>query len=358
MDNNEEIKETEKISISKLNECIEENIINMSPSVDYNFLEEASKIMFQGINITNEKQIVPIVLFNREKAISIVLKFFESLENKVWYSQVKNILLGQDKNIGINIFNSKDIDPLEKDENGFYKYSDYSSLECKQNNIKSLIKIMLKEEFQDVYEHIEKDKITLEDIYNITHEISHTFDLGNNEKSRELSSLFVEVTPSCFENMLSEYLIRKNIINERIINKIEQRTTVDSIRDARTVWAKINLVKLKEREGRLNKENIKKMLEENNISDVSHVRSILSDILACNSNIDFQARYMVAELTAHQYKKMYKSNRREATERLKIHCEKMMNGNSSQDDVKLIGYPINEKEVLKVVNDIRDEKNR
>lgn len=356
--NDEGIKGIEKINLNKLNDCIEANRRNMILSIDYDFLEEASRIMINRINMVKEKHIVPVILFTREKAMSIVLSFFASLGNKKWYEQVKNILMGQNKNIGINIFNSEDIDFSKKDENGFDIYSDYSSLQYKEMGPKALVKILLKEEFEDVSEVIEKDKFTLEDLYSIVHEISHTFDLDGEEKNREARILFAEVTPYCFEGMLGDYLMCNNVINERVMAKMMQARYKNSFRHARTVWSKINLVRLKEKEGIINKDNIKKMLEENDICNPFYVRAMLTDILDANPKIDFQARYEIAELTLHQYMKAYKRDKKGAIERLGKYCEEIKVGNLNDEVLKIVGCPTNIKEVEEIVNDIRDIKNR
>lgn len=355
---NEGAKGIDKINLNELNACIEENRRNMDPSIDYNLLEKSARIILQRLKMENGKHIVPVILFSREKAISNVLKFFENLNDNVWYSRVKDILLGQDKNIGINIFDAEEIDFPKKDEDGFDIYSNESMLQYKEIGPKASVKILLKEEFEDVSEVIEEDKVTLEDLYCIVHEISHTFDLGDTEEDKKARMLFAEITPYCFERMFGDYLVHNNIINENVMEKIIQRRYGCSVRHARAVCTKINLVRLKEKDGRIDRENIKKMLEEEGIRNPFYVQSMLRDVLTANPSIDFQARYGIAELTAHQYMKEYKKDKKEAIERLKKYCEKIKMGNSNDEVLKLVGCPINVKEVEEIANDIRDSRGR
>lgn len=355
--NNEGVKGIEKINLNQLNACIEANRRNMNPSIDYDFLEESSRIMLKTINIENEKSIVPVIVFTREEAISIVLNFFESLDDEELYEYVKSILMGQNKNIGINIFNFSDITNFsEKDENGLRKYSSECQLENRGE--KALAKILLKDEFQDFSDHISNEDFVLQDIYDIVHEISHTFDLGNNAKSRKARSLFAEITPYCFERMLGEYLVSNNIVSERTKDKITQRRTECSMRHARSVCAKVNLVKLKEKEGCLTKDNVKNILERNNIYNPFYVKSMFRDVLEYEPSIDFEAKYPIAELTAHQYMNVYKKDKKEAMERLKKYCEEIKRGNLNDEVLKLVGCPTNIKEVEEIANDIRDSRNR
>lgn len=355
---NEGAKGIDKINLNELNACVEENRRNMDPSIDYDFLEKSARIILQRLKMENGKHIVPVILFNREEGISIVLKFFDSLNNNVWYSRAKDILLGQDKNIGINIFDSEDIDFSEKDENGFDKYSNYSSLQYKAMGPKALVKILLKEEFEDVSKVIEENKLTLEDLYSIVHEISHTFDLGETEKCRRERNLFAEVPPYCFERMFGDYLVHNNIISESVMDKIIQTRYECSVRHARAVCTKINLVRLKEKDGRIDRENIKNMLEENDIRNPFYVQSMLRDVLTANPSIDFQARYGIAELTAHQYMKLYEKDKKEAIVRLEKYCEELKMGNSNDEVLKLVGCPTSIKEVEEVANDISCSRNR
>ena len=60
-------------------------------------------------------------------------------------------------------------------------------------------------------------KGTIEDIYALVHEISHTFDLVPNDNSTR--NMLGEVTPYCFEAMLGKYLIKKGNSNRRRHNK-------------------------------------------------------------------------------------------------------------------------------------------
>lgn len=360
MINNETKNGTERINLRELNECIEKNRRYMLPSTNYDFLEQLSKLVLQKIKVENTGNITPVVLFAREKAMSIVLNFFNSLGNIEWYEQVKSIILGQNKDISINIFREEDISDLsEKNEDGLHKYSYGSEVEQSSNNHnKAIVRISLNDEFIDVKNCIPNHKFTIKDIYSIVHEISHTFDLGNNEKAVQERQLFAEMTSYCFEGMLSEYLIDNNIINGRIAAKIKQRSMENTLRRAKSVWGKVNLIKLKEKEKTLTKENIKQMLDENGIKDPVYVQSMLRDILTTVPSIDYDARYPIGMLTAHEYMKMYKKDKKQAIENLSRYCESIKKGDSSDEILRLVGCPINLEEIEKVINDIRDDKSR
>lgn len=355
---NEGAKGIDKINLNELNACVEENRRNMDPSIDYDFLEKSARIILQRLKMENGKHIVPIILFTREKAISTVLSFFDSLGNKEWYEQVKSILMGQNENIGINIFDAEEIDFSKKDENGFDIYSNESMLQYKKMGPKALVKILLKDEFEDFSEVIEEDKVTLEDLYSIVHEISHTFDLGDTEEDKKARNLFTEITPYCFERMFGDYLVHNNSISESVMDKIIQTRYECSVRHVRAVCTKINLVRLKEKDGRIDRENIKNMLEKHDIRNPFYVQSMLRDVLTANPSIDFQARYGIAELTAHQYMKSYEKDKKEAIVRLEKYCEELKMGNSNDEVLKLVGCPTSIKEVEEVANDISCSRNR
>lgn len=357
---NNEKNGTERINLRELNECIEKTRSYMLSSTNYDFLEQLSKLVLQKIKVENTGNITPVVLFAREEAMSIVLNFFNSLGNTEWYEQAKSIILGQNKNIEISIFREENVsDFLEKNEDGLYKYSYGSQIEQSSNNHKkAIIRVSLNDEFLDVNRYMPKDKFTIEDIYSIVHEISHTFDLGNDENAVQERQLFAEMTSFCFEGMLSEYLINNNIVNERIVDKIKQRRMENTLRRAKSVWGKVNLIKLKEKEKTLTKENIKQMLDENGIKDPVYVQSMLRDILTTVPSIDYEARYPIGMLTAYEYMKMYKKDKKQAIEKLSKYCESIKRGDTSDEVLKLIGCPMNLEEIETVINDIRDDKSR
>lgn len=360
MPNKETKNEAEKINLSELNECIEKNRRNMIRTTNYDFLEKLSRLILRKIKFEKNANITLGMLFSREEAISIVLKFFESLGNKQWYEQAKSIILGQNKDISISMFREKDIsDFSEKNRDGLYKYSYGSEVEQSQyNHNKAIVRVSLNEEFLGNEYCVPSDKFTIKDIYSIAHEISHTFDLGENEDAVGKRQLFSEINSYCFEKMLTEYLINQNIISKKTREIIEQRGIKNNFRHARTVCAKVNLIKFKEKEESLTKENIKQILEKEGIKDPIYVQSMLKDVLISVPYIDYDARYPIAMFASHEYMKMYKKDKKQAIENLTKYCEAIKKGDTSVEVLKLVGCPVNIEEIEEVANDIIDTRCR
>lgn len=143
--------------------------------------------------------------------------------------------------------------------------------------------------FSEVYCPIRGD---LRDLYNIVHEVTHTFDLNNGDT--EARKIFGEIAPQCMERMLDEYLLN---LNDGDIQKygIVRNILIQDVRN-RQVSTFLS-----------RKDNIKSF---NNG--------------AGNKKLDL--RYILAQIYSSEYMKLYKKTR--TSELLKL-----MKGIESNDTI-------------------------
>ena len=346
-----------KINLNQLNSCIEENINNLNCEIEnYDFIKFLTEMMAKKIKRCKLTGVDPIILFSREKSISEVLKFFQSLKCPEWYNLAKGILLGQDKNKTINIYDYQEINSTDKDENNFDKYSDFSCIEYKGNgNPNTRIKVLLKEGYEDILEFIDKDKFTLDDLQTIAHEIAHNLDFNPNEEN-STRDLLSEIPAFCIEKMFLEYLKEKNIIIDQVLEKMQMKRLLNSCEAAESIYAKILLMETYEEDGKLTKENIQELLKECNITNPNEVRRIFINVVGSLPDINYEVRYPIAELSAIEYMKKFRANKSNAIRRLKIYCNNAKRGNFTQRVLKLVGCPINSKDINKRIKDINNQQ--
>lgn len=357
----------DRVSINELNKSIDEYKSNMRKGIYYDSLKRITGEMVKKLKLRKEG-IYPVKLYSQEQALSMALNFFKSLGVEEWYDSAKHIFLGQDENIGINIFDADDIEDLnEKDEYGLRKYSTGSEVEYDwieeegnilKHNKRANIKISLRSWFNNLPRSVLKDNLTLRDIYSIIHEISHTFDMGDSNRSNWERRLFVEITPFCFERMFGNYLTQNGIVSKEIIESIELERSLNSLRHARITYCVLNLIELKDKYGEISKENIDELLREKDIRDINFVRESFKDVILLEPDVEYHFTYAIAELTARQFIRMYKTDKKQALSNLHQYCENIRVGNTSDDTLRLIGCPVDDKEACKVIDEVVESREK
>lgn len=352
-----------KIIINQLNKRIDECKHEMRDDICYSTLKDITGEMIKRIKI-KKNSIYPVKLYSQEQAISMVLNFLESLGIEEWYTSAKNIILGQNKNIGINIFDIDNIKDLnEVDENNLKKYSIesgvyYHGSELEKQDAKANIHISLRINYKDLPKQVLNDNLTLSDIYTIVHEISHTFDMGNTKKSNRKRRLFVENVPFCFERMFGEYLIQNKILDENLIKHMQLERSANSLRHAHQVYTILSLMELKDKEGMLTKNNIDNLLKEKNITDMESVTNTFYDIIDSEPDINYHFTYALSEITSAKFMDQYHHNKKQALSNLQQYCRNMKEGNTSFDTLNLISCPVNYNETIRFINEIAEPKEK
>ena len=136
-------------------------------------------------------------------------------------------------------------------------------------------------------------KGTLEDIFLLVHEISHTFDIAKNNNSTR--NMLGEVTPACFETMLNQYLIEKGIATKEDTTNREMGRIVRYYDDAVETFAKLELIKIKEHQWNITHNNFIEIQKKYGITN-RQLSYVLRRLANSESNVDYKARYMNALL--------------------------------------------------------------
>jgi len=354
-----------KISIDELNYAIDqcrEGIVG-ADFIEYHFLEYASQELTKKARITEKP--VFVKYFSHEEAIGIVLNFFKSLGVEEWYNKAKSILLSQSKDIGISIFNYSEVKNKNiTDENGIMMYAPgcniESRIESNEEGIikskvpKSHIRIAKNSRYLCAQHIFDKDKMTLDDINSIVHEIAHCFDITNDWEKIGKRNVIAEILPFCFEAMLNNYLLENKIADEAVINCLKQERIGDVVRHARYVYTVANLMNIQEKDGEITKEGIDKFLKANDIHDINYVRDSFLDVIDSNYDFDYHAKYLISGLTASRFFELFKKDKTLAIENLKKYCQCLLDGEINEETLKLVDFPNDDKKIRETVDNFID----
>ena len=208
--------------LQMLNKFIHENLKNRSNRNYYNLLHTISEMMTRGIKIKNRHISKITTLLTEDQTKKIALQFFKDLDQEL-YEKAKTIVEG-DSEIDFNMYK------LDKTEDFSRTKSDDMPVHTKAPSVLS------KNGKSAVYIPCMG---TIEDVYSLVHELSHTFDLTPNDTPTR--HILGEVAPYCFEAMLSKYLVEKKFATKEDVTNIEKATSVVNYDNVVETFAKLEL---------------------------------------------------------------------------------------------------------------------
>lgn len=305
---------TDKLQM--LNSFIDENLRNRRNSTDYGLLYRVSEMMTNGLQIKDRYTNQITKTFSEEQTKDVALQFFKGLDQEL-YERVKDILDGK-SDFEFNIYQlNEDEDFLKTKDDGMPVHTKTACVMSK--NGKSVIYVPCKG--------------TIEDIYLLVHELSHTFDFIENDNPTR--NLMGEVTPHCFEAMLSQYLLENGIASRNDVVNREKGSSISHYDDGAETFAKLELMRIKEQQREIKQEDIIQMQKKYGITN-GQLGFVLGRLVQSEPNVDYKARYMIAQLVYPHYVEQYQQNPQKAIQSLKEYFEQIK-GNNLKGSLESLG---------------------
>ncbi len=321
IDNSEELS---SIDMEKLNENIDGCLRSRRNATDYRLLFDISSKMATGIHIPNRHNEPPQTKVDSETIKKIALDFFKSIDEEL-YQKAKAIIEGKSE-IEFRMYQKDEVEDYDKKEEG--EFPEFSRSGAVHTNGKRTV----------MYIPLEG---TIEDVYILVHEISHTFDLNIENDSRNATrNLWGEVTPAIFEAFLSEYLM-KNGYQTQEISRVEKGRIISRYDDSVETYAKLVLMNLMKRNGKITLEDIQQIQKETNLG-TDKIKYILDRIIRSPQSVDYRARYMLGQLIYPYVVGKYISNSAQTMEDLKKFFSAIKEDNFGEA-FESLGLPIEEK---------------
>lgn len=305
---NEKEFEIPNDKLKMLNGFIQENLQNRKNSTDYDLLYKISGMMTKDFKIKDRHFDSITKPSTMEETKEIALQFFKGLDQEL-YEKVKGGIEGNSK-FSFNMY--------MLDENEDFSLTDNDGMPIHSKTPR----VMERNGKVGIYVPC---KGTLEDIYLLVHELSHTFDYveGSNDQVRNLLG---EVTPHCFEAMLSQYLLEKGIATKEDVTNREKGTTISHYDDGVETFAKFELMKIKEQHGEISQDDIIQMQKKYGITN-KQLGYVLGRMAGSEPTIDYRARYMTAQLIYPHFMEQYEQDPQNAIMTLKEYFEQIKSNN-------------------------------
>jgi len=313
--------EEEKLQLSNdrlkaLNNFIDLNLRNRTKSTNYHLLYDVSKVMTFNLKLGDRHIKEPDKPYSLEETRKIVLDFYSDVDSEL-YEKVNSIVSGNSK-FDFRMYYLKDVDDFsEVDENGFQKHTKGACVDS-HNGI-SVVYVPCKGNINDAYL--------------LAHEVSHTFDLADGLNPTR--NVMGEVTPYSFEAMFGNYLVKRGIISEKEAAEREKREIISHYDDGVETFAKLELMEIKERQREIKQEDISKIQEKYKINN-GQLDYILERMMKGENNVDYRARYMMAQLVYPHYMEEYERNPKEAVKKFKEYFSRIKD-NDFEGSLRALG---------------------
>ena len=285
-----------------LNSFIDENLRNRKNSTNYDLLYNISEMMTKDFKVKDRRYNPITKPSTMEETKEIALQFFKDIDQEL-YEDVKKIVEGDSK-FSFNMY------MLDENEDFSKTYNDGMPIHTK---IPSVVERNGK---VGVYVPC---KGTIEDIYLLVHELSHTFDLAEGHYN-PTRNMLGEVTPHCFEAMLSQYLLEKGIATREDVVNREKATTISHYDDGVETFAKFKLMQIKEKNGNIGQDDIIQLQKKYGITN-KQLGYVLGRMANSEPTIDYRARYMIAQLIYPHFMEQYEQNPQNAIKIIKEYFE-------------------------------------
>jgi len=265
----------------------------MKNSNFYSFIKSTMDMICRKMSYQDETSNEQIEVIQKDKMFEVVLDFLKSIDIE-FYDKALEILENKYPNTKTYIYDFHKDDPHHSTCYNVY-------YEKERAEIRLPLGYRLSEnEANEINLKYGEDFYTIDDLYSITHEISHLFDIipeNYTDYPSQTRDVLTEVTPGIFELFLSEYLLEKGIFDENIIKDKNSRTNNRLLTHANMCRLKLGFLELKGKKGEITEEDIE-LIKENDILTADKYVDILNLIVRYKVKASENKRYAFCGMCA------------------------------------------------------------
>lgn len=277
---------------------------NYMQNSDYiHFIKNAMNTICNKVSYCVESPNQEIPIIHEDKMFEIILSFFRSIDND-FYDKANKILNNKYPNTKTYIYDFHKDDPKELTQYSIHYFDGKAEI------FFPLGYKMSKEKLQAIRTEYGEDFYTLDDLYSITHELSHLFDINPEEFTTEPSStreMLAEVTPGVFENLLTDFLLKNGFFDKDAITNKKSSINNKLLTHAHLTRLKLLLAEIKKNKGLISKDDILKIMK-NELIDPEHFKDLMYLIAYSDTNITTGKRYAISRMCSPIIYEKCKSN--------------------------------------------------
>lgn len=271
--------------LKMLNGFIHESLKNKRNITYYNLLFTISEMMSIGLNVKKQHSSKITTPSTEDQTKKIALQFFKGLDQEL-YEKIKTIVEGNSE-IDFNMYKLDKIEDFSRTKGDcFPVYTKTPSVISRDG--KSAVYVPCTG--------------TIEDIYLLVHQLLST--LISIPEDNSTKNMLGEVIPACFEAMLSQYLVESRIATKEEVANREKGNIVSHYDDGVETFVELQLMGIQEQQGNIKQEDITALQKRYGITN-KQLGYILEKLAQSETNVDYHARYMIAQLIYPHYMEQY-----------------------------------------------------
>lgn len=308
--------------LKSLNDVAEEVIKQQKEyKISYDFIEKALLYYIKNNDYKEVTRLSNVKPLKKWEIISLALDFFKSIDFEI-YKKIKDIIFSQNSKIRINIYKLSETENLNERDCEFKEFKKYSKAPTNYvKNNKDVIYLPLKVGWRYNKEEsklLEKDEGSIYDLYALVHELAHTLDIYLeyiiNKDSFIISSdiydarnnICSESIAIAFERLLTDYLLKKKIVNAKDIENILIQRKNDTLNKCYFTYTKLVLARKKQGNDIITKKDIEEIA--NNMGFNEKGKNELVDIVKSKLKENFltDAGYALSGMLSPTIEKLVK----------------------------------------------------
>ena len=319
----------ERFNINDINKIVDDIANSRYQHIDYKLIYRISKQILEKFDIQSFDVDQPTIAVSKENTINLALQFFKSIDKK-FYNQAKSIIENKNKTTTINF------QVISGLSNNYNSRKQSEGIVTKKKN-KQFINIPL--------------TTTIEDVYKIVHEISHTFDMPAKLNTSRI--MFADVLSESFEKMLDTYLLNNNEINEDVL-KLKKQSFDKTYFLTLDYFIKYEFFDYKNKHRKLTKENVEEIIEKL-AKKLNLSKPIILEYLNDHSqDISYSSRYVVGGVISEQYATQYNSSPVESIKKLKQYI-KLIKKDKGFKALEKLGVQIDYENLNSILEQMNNE---
>lgn len=340
-----------EIELKKLNDCVDKVILDKTKlNIDWNLLKKFLEAYIGNQPHITDTRINIVIPMTKANIIAETIEFYESFGEDI-FNKVMGAVLQNQKRLKVKIYNFHEQNNFHsRDKDRLPIFSKKPNVVS--NELSSTVHVPTNYKLSKNENKAINSEATLLDLYSFVHEIGHLQDLDlSNTAPTPTRELLGEATAIGFEMLLSEFELSKGVISPKAISQQNSFRLKSLNSDVILTYAKLLLAEQKEKNGSINLDFLKSIMQKFNLHPHG-ARNQLLRIIKDNDGIMEQKRYAIAAILSPTIAKV--ASEEGGIEKLKNYLD-YSKTNEFEKAISELGITLDEKGINTIINNMRNQ---
>ena len=317
----------DKKSIKEFNNLAYNIICSRYRGVPYSEINEiATLIMKQMRNPQGNWQFSGEKTIDLDSAKSIIIEFYQSLDNSYISNKITDIIEGKDKQVNLSIKENYNVEPEKYVEPRVHTFPDGK---------------------QDIQMEF---KGNIFDVFDLVHELAHTLDMpeGGFNTSRLTCA---EITSICIEKIFENYVTEHQICSEKDVEGQKNNSAIRLYEASRDFAFKYAFMDLLNKNGVLTEGKIEGLLRDFGVSYEKGLKMLNEK----NCDIHHSSKYVIGGIAGEQFENLYTEDRKKCINNF-VRYISLIKQDKGYEAIHTLGVNLEEEGIKKVIEKMNSKQ--